>query len=65
VEDCLFSGLASMPLVETRHSSTLPLVTLQTHLSGLSLSLALRIWTRVFAKSEMYVFCACSPKLGD
>jgi hypothetical protein len=49
----ILSELASMPLVETRQPSTLPLVTQKTHFTGLSLSLASRILAKVPARSEM------------
>jgi hypothetical protein len=47
-------GLASIPLVETRQPSTLPHVTLKTHFSGLSLSLASRILANVSIRSKIY-----------
>jgi hypothetical protein len=46
-------GFASMAFVETRHPSTLPLVTPNRHFSWLSLSQALHILAKVSAKSEM------------
>jgi hypothetical protein len=49
----ILSGLASMPLVETQHPRTLPLITLNTHFCGLSLSLALHILAKVSAMSEI------------
>jgi hypothetical protein len=50
----ILSGLASMPLVATRHTNTLPCVTPKTHFSGLSLSLATRILAKVYVRSVMY-----------
>jgi hypothetical protein len=50
----ILSGLASMPLVNTRQPITLPRVTLMMHFSGLSLSLASRILAKVSARSGMY-----------
>jgi hypothetical protein len=47
-------GLASIPLVETKQPNTLPLVTPKTHLSGLSLRFASRIFVKVSNRSEMY-----------
>jgi hypothetical protein len=55
----IFSRLALMPLVEMRNPSTLPLVTLKTHFSGLSLSLASCILVKVSARSEMGCYVAC------
>jgi hypothetical protein len=49
----ILSGFASMPFVDTRHTSTLPLVMPNMHLSGLSLSQASRILVNVSTKSEM------------
>jgi hypothetical protein len=47
-------GLASMPLVETKKTSTLPCVTPKTHLSRFNLSLASHILAKVFVRSEIY-----------
>jgi hypothetical protein len=46
-------GFYSMPFIETKHPNTLPLVTPNTHFSGLSLSRASRILVKVSARSEM------------
>jgi hypothetical protein len=51
----ILSGFPLMPFVETKHPRTLPLVILNMHFSGLSLSLASRIFVKVSAKSEMLV----------
>jgi hypothetical protein len=50
----ILSGLASIPLVETKQPNTLPLVTLKMHFSGLSLRLASHILEKVSDWSEMY-----------
>jgi hypothetical protein len=47
-------GLASMPLVDTKHPNTLPPLNVKTHFSGLSLNLASHIWVKVSVRSEMY-----------
>jgi hypothetical protein len=49
----ILSGLASVPLVETREPSTLPRVTPKNHFSGLSLRLASLILVKVTVRSEM------------
>jgi hypothetical protein len=49
----ILSGFASMPFMENKHRSTLPLVTPNTHFSGLSLSRASHILVKVSTKSEM------------
>jgi hypothetical protein len=43
-----------MPLVETKQASTLPHVTLKTHLSGFNLSLASRILAKISVRSKIY-----------
>jgi hypothetical protein len=50
----ILSGLASIPFVETKQDNTLPLVTLKTHFSGLSLLFASHILVKVLDRSEMY-----------
>jgi hypothetical protein len=50
----ILSGLASMPLVETKQPSTLPRVTAKTHFFGFSLSLASRILVKIFIRTEIY-----------
>jgi hypothetical protein len=47
-------GLASIPLLETRQPSTLPLVTPKTHLSGFNLSLASRMLAKFSVRLEIY-----------
>jgi hypothetical protein len=42
-----------MPFMETKHPSTLPLVTSNTHFSGLILNRASRILAKVSDKLEM------------
>jgi hypothetical protein len=49
----ILSWFVLMPFMEIKHPSTLPLVTPNTHFSGLSLSQALCILVKVFARSEM------------
>jgi hypothetical protein len=43
----ILSGLASIPLVDTRHPNTFPCVTPKTYFSGLSLSLASCMFAKV------------------
>jgi hypothetical protein len=50
----ILSGLASIPLVETKQPNTLPHITPETHFSGLSLRLATRMLAKVSDRSEMY-----------
>jgi hypothetical protein len=50
----ILSGLASIPLVETKQPNTLSLVTPKMHFSGLSLRFASCILAKVSDKSEMY-----------
>jgi hypothetical protein len=50
----ILSGLASMPLVDTRQPNTLPHVTLKTYLSRLSLSLASHLLAKVSVGPGMY-----------
>jgi hypothetical protein len=50
----ILQGLASIPLVETKQPNTLPMVTLKTHFSGLSLRFVSRILVKVSDRSEMY-----------
>jgi hypothetical protein len=49
----ILSGFASMPFMEAKHPSTLHLVPLNMHFSGLSLSRASRIFAMVSARSEI------------
>jgi hypothetical protein len=49
----ILSGFASMPFMETKHPRTLPLLTPNTHFSGLSLSQASHILAKVPARLEM------------
>jgi hypothetical protein len=49
----ILSGFSSMPFVETKHPSTLALVTPNMHFSRLSLSRTLHILANVSAKLEM------------
>jgi hypothetical protein len=49
----ILSGFASIPFMETRHPSTLPLVIPNMHFSGFSLSRASRILAKICARSEM------------
>jgi hypothetical protein len=49
----ILSGFASMPFMETKCPSSLPLVTPNTHFSGLNLSRASCILAKVYARSEM------------
>ena len=49
----IFSRLASMPLVETRHPKAFPLWTPNTHFSGLRLRFAFRRFAKVSARSDM------------
>jgi hypothetical protein len=51
----IFSELTSMPFRETRHPSTFPLVTLNTHFSGFSFNRASCIFVNVSVRFEMYV----------
>jgi hypothetical protein len=51
----ILSGLASMPFIETKQSMTFLFVIPNMHFSGLSFRLALHIFAKVSAKSEMYV----------
>jgi hypothetical protein len=48
-----------MPLVDTKQPNTLPRVTLKTHFSGLSLSLASCILAKVSVRSEIYEAFSC------
>jgi hypothetical protein len=49
----ILSRFALMPVMETKHSSTLPLIIPNTHLSGLSLSQTSHILAKVSSKSEI------------
>jgi hypothetical protein len=50
----ILSGLASIPLVDTKQPNTLPLVTPKMHFSGLNLRCASCILEKVSDRSEMY-----------
>jgi multisubunit Na+/H+ antiporter MnhB subunit len=48
------SGLASMPLLDTRHPRTFPSCTLKMHFSGFRLRFAARRLAKVSARSVMW-----------
>jgi hypothetical protein len=50
----ILSGLASIPLLETKQPNTLPLVTPKMYFSRFSLRFASRILAKVSNRSEMY-----------